>query len=262
MVVIRREELNFVKEHISEGTQQMVISGVFDLGLQKIKKYKSEETELVHQVVILFETQEYYEEGNFAGKPKKIYSQRFRLSMHEKASFYKFIKSLYGDKIAEEVAKKGFDIYKLLKKNAFVTVGRSTKTNGDEIDVIENYSSLPTKIDKIEPVELIIDGTEAVPKWIKELQEIGRKNAGIVQEQEASDELDDILNDEPVSEVAKATKTAPVKTITATEPAKARNMAAANREKRDAAINEIFGDEEEEASDLPSNDSDDAGDFL
>ena len=262
MVVIKREESNFVKEHISEGTQQMVISGVFDLGLQKIKKYKSEETELVHQVVILFETQEYYEEGNFAGKPKKIYSQRFRLSMQEKAAFYKFIKSLYGDKIAEDAAKKGLDIYKLLKKNAFVTVGRFTKTNGDEIDVIENYSSLPAKIEKIEPEELIIDGSEAVPKWIKDLQEIGRKNAGIVQEQEASDELDDILNDEPIVEVAKSTKTAPVKARPAVEPAKAKNMASANREKRDASINEIFGDQEEEASDLPTDDTNDAGDFL
>jgi hypothetical protein len=169
LIIKRSEEGNFDRELISEGTIQMVISGVVDLGTQEVKKYQSEEIDHVHQILVAFEVGEDIEEGDFAGKPKMTYV-RYKLSMHKKSKLFALVKALAGASKAEQLAVKGFDIYKMVGMNCFGTFEHRVTQSGNELSVLINVSELPKNIEKMEVRTPITDDDNA-PEWIKKIKQ-------------------------------------------------------------------------------------------
>jgi hypothetical protein len=211
-IIVKRTSEGFDKELISEGTIQMVITGVFDLGIQEVKKFESEEYEQQRQVMIAFEVNELLEAGDFAGQRKRYY-QKYKLSMHKKAKLFALVKALVGGTKAEQLAEGEFDIEKAMGRNCLGTFEHRIGAKS-EFSVLVNTAELIKGVPLLTPNEVL---TEA-PEWIKAIQ------AKAIDK--ASEELDDIM--EPVKpEPAKA---APVKTaskvnkkpdeIFADEPAK------------------------------------------
>jgi len=186
LIIKRSDDQGFDKELISEGTIQMVVSGVFDLGIQEVKKYKSEETEHKRQVMICFEVGETFTTGDYAGKSKKYY-KRYKYSMHKKSALFSLIKALVGGAKADKLAEKGFDLYKIIGLNCFGTFEQEVSQSGNKYNSLINVSEPIKGVAKLEVEDLLLDDDSA-PDWIKRIKDISIDSA--------KQDLEDILDDE------------------------------------------------------------------
>lgn len=213
-LIVKRGSEGFDKELISEGTIQMVITGLFDLGIQEVKKYQSEETEHQRQIMVVFEVDEVLENGEYAGQRKRYY-QKYKLSMHKKAKLFGLVKALAGASKAEELAEKGFDMNKMVGMNCYGTFEHRIGANND-FAVLINTSQLPKGIEKLVAEKLFTDDDNA-PDWIKTLK-AKAIDADVVQEVKAKVETKKAETKVTAKVTKKAEELFPDEEVTSEEP--------------------------------------------
>jgi hypothetical protein len=122
MPIVAKKEASFIPA--PEGQFRSVCCDVVDLGI--IETTFNKETKKKHMIRVTFQIEEEQEE---TGKPY-IVSQRFTLSMHEKANLRKFLESWRGKSYTETEAAVGIDVELMIGQNAVIQVAHNVR-NGE-----------------------------------------------------------------------------------------------------------------------------------
>lgn len=127
-----------------EGQHQFVCVDGIDLGLQENKAFGKVQP----QYAIVFQLDAINPDTN---KPFEI-SQRFTVSMFEKANLRKFLGQWRGKSYSDEEAEKGAPLANLAGANGLVQIEHKvSKTNGKTYANILSVGPLPKGVNKITP---------------------------------------------------------------------------------------------------------------
>lgn len=159
MIVAKNKGGNF--ELIPEGTHQAVCYSVHDIGY-----HDNNFGQVQHRVIITWEVNETIKtKGEYENK-RFVISNRYTLSLNEKATLRKHLESWRGKKFTEGEISKGFDIEKLVGVNCMLSIVHNKAKNSDKTYAnVSAVMALAKGMDKMIPE----NGPEA-PDWIKELQ--------------------------------------------------------------------------------------------
>lgn len=112
-----RENVDF--EKLQPGTYQAVISQVYDIGLQPSKNLQTGITENKHQCIVLFEVNERFQTGKFAGE-RFVQSRTYNFTMSRNAGLRKLVEIVTGTLTDEEAGQ--FDLETLRGCNVSLTI--------------------------------------------------------------------------------------------------------------------------------------------
>ena len=158
----------FKKEYISSDSHPAVCIAVFDLGTQETN-YNDKLTEK-YQVMIMWEVDEEYEEGDLAGQRKRI-SKKYTLSLNSQSKLYKDLCCWFGkDYIDAKKAKDGgVDLYKLLGLSCLLSISKMEKDDRT-FNVIDSIAKLPKGLGKLEASEILEDDGPSMPDWVADIK--------------------------------------------------------------------------------------------
>ncbi|MCA0270262.1 MAG: hypothetical protein LCH53_13745 [Bacteroidetes bacterium] len=127
-----------------EGTYGAVCVDVVDLGMQTITGQYGTRTE--HRVRIVWEIDEQKEDGK-----RFIVSERYKLSLHEKAGLRKMLDTWRGQPFTAQDLEEGFDLERLLNAPAMVTVVHREGKEGQVYDNVRAVTRLPKGMAPLKP---------------------------------------------------------------------------------------------------------------
>lgn len=146
-------------ERCPEGSHQAVVSNVYDIGMQKKMNMQGNE-EIVHQIVILFELEERFKTGKFAGE-RFVVSRIYKLSFHPKSNLRVDTQAILSRKFSDQEAEEGYDVEQLRGKNCLISIAHSVR-NGKTYSDIVGIMAKPNGMTAIK-AELL---PEYKPEWI------------------------------------------------------------------------------------------------
>ncbi len=163
MILAKKSENEGNFELIPAGTHKAVCYGVFDLGYQKTI-WSGKET-IKPQVIISWEIDEKITtDGEYKGK-RFVISNKYTLSLSEKANLRKHLESWFGGSF-EKYEEKGFDIEKLVGKNCLINIVHNKKKNSDKI-----YANIAGVMALTKGTEQMIPENKNEPtEWIQKKQ--------------------------------------------------------------------------------------------
>lgn len=124
----------------NEGQYPAVCCDVVDLGM--VKTTFAGETKEQHKIRVVFYTDDTHPE---TGDPMTV-SERFTLSLYEKANLRKFLESWRGKPYQEEEARAGVDVEKMIGVAALLQVTHKTR-NGKTYANISSVMRLPKSME-------------------------------------------------------------------------------------------------------------------
>ena len=142
MSIIAKNDGGSYRVH-PEGQYPAVCCDVVDLGMVKVEF--GGKTKQQHKIRVVFQT----DERDPDTRKRLQTSQRFTLSMHEKANLRKFLESWRGRAYTEDEAKAGVDVELMVGVHALLQVTHTTK-NGKTYDNITSIMRLPKGMPKLE----------------------------------------------------------------------------------------------------------------
>lgn len=155
---------------MEEGVRLAICYGLFDIGTQYSKKWDKD----TRQVIIVWEIPEEKIIIKDEAKPRAI-SNRYNLSLHEKAQLRKHLEAWRGKAFTEEELK-GFDLKNILGKACQIQIIHNTQdgkiyANISAIMALPKGISVPKNENELKyfSFEDCVDIPEGTPKWISDL---------------------------------------------------------------------------------------------
>jgi hypothetical protein len=142
MSIIAKNDGGSYRVH-PEGQFPAVCCDVVDLGMVRVEF--GGKTKQQHKIRVVFQT----DERDPDTRKRLETSQRFTLSMHEKANLRKFLESWRARAYTEDEAKAGVDVELMVCQHALLQVTHTTK-NGKTYDNLTSVMRLPKGMPRLE----------------------------------------------------------------------------------------------------------------
>tara|TARA_R100001510_G_scaffold57488_1_gene65750 strand:+ start:6438 stop:7097 length:660 start_codon:yes stop_codon:yes gene_type:complete len=155
---------NKERESVPNGTYFGRCYGVIDLGNQVQKKFESDATEVIPQVVLLFELSHKMTDGKPFG-----FSRICKISNHEKSNLHQIVQHLTGKLLSDE-SQNGFQLTQLLDKFCVLQYTENPKPDRDYPIVTFGPAPDGTKFEAVNK-NVVFDCDNPNPEILKELPE-------------------------------------------------------------------------------------------
>ena len=136
-------------ELASEDNHVAVCVGVWDLGNTAVTFNTTNETKILHKILIRWEIdEELQQEGEYKGK-KKCVEQTYNFTFHEKSNLRRAVESWIG-KLKDDVIMVGFDLESLIGQACMLNIVHNIDEHGKTWVNVNNISKLPKGLQPFE----------------------------------------------------------------------------------------------------------------